>query len=178
MCGCPIKPNDFIYITNNMHAHTLASTSTDYSTAEDTSEATRDMDAKCLDAELTDFAISLAHYGLTNNGLLFTGYPVVGYQNKIQGSARCAFGPKDALLTACPWDPRIKGVFLQQTTVSIPLNRVKEFILDVQKLRDVNPKAFCGFELYNGVLMRYVKASSAYLGKPSDMLDFDFTYYR
>lgn len=131
-----------------------------------------------MNSRLTTSALSLARYGLTNNGLVFTGYPVIGYQNKMQASGGCAFGREDSLLTACPWDPRIKGSFFHQTTVSIPLDRVKEFILDIQKLRDIYPKALCGLELYDGILMRYVKESSAYLGKKSDMLDFDITYYR
>lgn len=55
---------------------------------------------------------------------------------------------------------------------------VKSFIDDIQKLIKSEPKALCGLELYNGILMRYVKASSAYLGKQEDSLDFDITYYR
>ncbi|XP_078151860.1 putative L-gulonolactone oxidase 6 [Carex rostrata] len=146
--------------------------------AEEASEAVKDANGKCVNSRLITSTLSLARYGLTNNGLVFTGYPVIGYQNKMQASGGCAFGREDSLLTACPWDPRIKGSFFHQTTVSIPLDRVKEFILDIQKLRDIYPKALCGLELYDGILMRYVKESSAYLGKKSDMLDFDITYYR
>ncbi|XP_078178340.1 L-gulonolactone oxidase 2-like [Carex rostrata] len=146
--------------------------------AEDTVEAAKNADGKCADSQVTASTLALAAYGLNNDGLLFTGYPVIGYQDKIQASGGCAFGSEDGLLTACPWDPRIKGTFFHQTAVSIALDKVKEFILDVQKLRDLKPSAFCGLEVYNGILMRYVKASSAYLGKQSDMVDFDITYYR
>ncbi|KOM47910.1 hypothetical protein LR48_Vigan07g161400 [Vigna angularis] len=55
---------------------------------------------------------------------------------------------------------------------------VKDFIEDVHKLVELEPKGLCGLDLYNGILMRYVKASNAYLGKQEDALDFDITYYR
>ncbi|KAJ3676142.1 hypothetical protein LUZ60_003554 [Juncus effusus] len=145
---------------------------------EETLETTKNAKGKCGDSQAATSAFSLIGYGLTNNGPLFTGYPVIGYQNKMQSASSCAFGAEDFLATACPWDPRIKGTFFYQTGVSVPLDRVGEFVSDFQKLRDLNPDASCGLELYDGVLVRYVKASSAYLGKQCDSVDFELTYYR
>ncbi|GAB4844654.1 Probable L-gulonolactone oxidase 6 [Ancistrocladus abbreviatus] len=145
---------------------------------EETQEARRDAEGKCVSAELLIDFLEVEAYGLTNNGLLFTGYPVVGYQNRLQASGTCLESPDNALITLCPWDPRVKGEFFFQTTFSISLSKVKAFIQDVQKLVALEPKSMCGTELYNGILMRYVKASSAYLGKQEDALDFDITYYR
>ncbi|XP_072985136.1 L-gulonolactone oxidase 2-like isoform X2 [Typha latifolia] len=146
--------------------------------AEEILEAAGTADVKCVNSKVTSSVLAIYGYGLKNNGLLFTGYPVVGYQNRMQSSGSCIYGPEDALLTACPWDPRVHGEFFHQTTISIALSKVKDFILDVQNLRDLNPRALCGIELYDGFLMRYVKASTAYLGKQQDVVDFDITYYR
>ncbi|KAH9731269.1 putative L-gulonolactone oxidase 6 [Citrus sinensis] len=115
---------------------------------------------------------------IRTTGIAFTGYPVIGHHNRLQSSGTCLDSPQDSLITACAWDPRIKGEFFHQTTFSIRLSVVKSFIDDIQKLIKLEPKALCGLELYNGILMRYVKASSAYLGKQEDSLDFDITYYR
>lgn len=71
-----------------------------------------------------------------------------------------------------------KGEFFHQSAFSIGLSKVNNFIEDIQKLIELEPKSMCVVELYNGILMRYVKASSAYLGKQEDGLDFDITYYR
>ncbi|KAL0414887.1 UNVERIFIED_CONTAM: putative L-gulonolactone oxidase 6 [Sesamum radiatum] len=114
---------------------------------------------------------------LRTTGILFTGYPVIGYQNRIQASGTCLDSLEDARITACPWDSRVRGLFFYQTTFSIG-SKVKKFIQDIQKLADLEPKSMCGLDLYNGILMRYVTASSAYLGKQEDGLDFDITYYR
>ena len=111
-------------------------------------------------------------------GIIFTGYPVIGYQHRLQASGTCLDSLHDARITACPWDPRVKGEFFHQTTLSVALSSVKSFIQDVQSLVKLEPRAMCGVELYNGILIRYVTASSAHLGKQEDAVDFDITYYR
>jgi L-gulonolactone oxidase len=151
--------------------------------AEDLSERAGNGSGKCLTSRLTHAALSSAGYGLARrSGALFTGYPVVGPQHRMQASGGCVTGPEDALLTACPWDPRVRASsFFHQTTFSLPLRRAAAFLQDVRRLRDLDPKALCGVELYDGVLMRYVKPSTAHLGKQpagEDMVDFDMTYYR
>lgn len=145
---------------------------------EESHEATNNARGKCTDSKTTASVLMTAAYGMTNNGILFTGYPVVGNHNRLQSSGTCLDSLEDWRLSACPWDPRVKGEFFHQTTFSIGLSNVKNFIQDVQKLRDLVPDALCGVELYNGILMRYVKASEAYLAKQEDGLDFDITYYR
>lgn len=112
------------------------------------------------------------------NRYIVYGLSVIGYQNHLQSSGSCLNSIEDALFTACPWDPRVKGEFFHQSAFSIGLSKVNNFIEDIQKLIELEPKSMCVVELYNGILMRYVKASSAYLGKQEDGLDFDITYYR
>ncbi|KAI3865782.1 hypothetical protein MKW92_045140 [Papaver armeniacum] len=146
--------------------------------SEETQEATGDVVGKCISARVTTFALRISRFGFTNDGNLFTGYPIVGYQNRLQASGSCIDGSSDALITSCPWDPRVKGTFYHQTAVNLPLSKVKNFVEDVQKLRDLVPQAFCSLELGSGVLMRYIKGSTAYLGATEDSMDFDFTYYR
>ncbi|XWS76817.1 hypothetical protein CRYUN_Cryun01aG0210000 [Craigia yunnanensis] len=147
-------------------------------TTEETQESLRDANGKCLSAKLVISTLQTAAYGLTNNGINFTGYPVTGFHDRLQSSGTCLDSLDDSLITACAWDPRIKGEFFQQTTFSIGLSVVKNFIEGLQKLVALEPKALCGLELYNGILLRYVKNSSAYLGKQEDAIDFDITYYR
>ncbi|RAL38408.1 hypothetical protein DM860_002386 [Cuscuta australis] len=146
--------------------------------AEENQEAINDANGKCILANTSTFVTKVAAYGFTNNGVIFTGYPIIGYQNRLQSSGTCLDSPNDGLLIACPWDPRVKGLFFHQTTFSVSLSKVKGFIQDVQKLVNLDPKALCGVELYNGILMRYVTSSGAYLGKQDDAIDFDITYYR
>ncbi|XP_020524196.1 probable L-gulonolactone oxidase 6 isoform X2 [Amborella trichopoda] len=146
--------------------------------SEETQELTRDADTKCTMAKLQVATLVNTGLGYKNNDVSFTSYPVIGSHHRLQASGGCLDSPRDALLSACPWDPRVKGEFFHQTTISIGLSNAKDFIIDVKMLRDMVPKGLCGVELYNGILMRYVKASSAYLGKQEDAIDVDITYYR
>ncbi|CAD6333590.1 unnamed protein product [Miscanthus lutarioriparius] len=151
-------------------------------------EAKRDDVARCAAAAGLATHFTTPNYGLTTtaDGLLPTvfGQTVVGYQNHIQSSGRCINGTEDdALLTAaasCPWDRRVaNGIFYFQAGITVPVSKVAGFIRDVQTLRDQNPAALCGFEVYGGILLRYVRSSStALLGKLEDSVDFDMTYYR
>ncbi|KAG8086654.1 hypothetical protein GUJ93_ZPchr0010g7722 [Zizania palustris] len=134
--------------------------------------------ARCLAARLPPLALELQAYGFTNDGNFFTGYPVVGFQHRIQASGSCINSPEDGLLSSCTWDPRIRGPFLYNSGFSVALSKAPAFVADMQRLRDLNPRAFCGIDFTLGILMRYVKASSAYLGKAEDCVDFDVTYYR
>ncbi|KAL1830303.1 hypothetical protein ACET3Z_008715 [Daucus carota] len=145
---------------------------------EEAEESKADADSKCRRAKLITSALRLSGYGFTNNGIIFTGYPVIGYHNRLQASGACLTGPENALITACPWDHRIKALFYHQTTFSIGLSKVPDFIRDVQKLVHLAPKSLCGVDLYDGILMRYVTRSNAFLGKQEDAVDFDITYYR
>ncbi|MCL7025005.1 hypothetical protein MKW94_029193 [Papaver nudicaule] len=147
--------------------------------SEDIQEATGDAYGKCTSARVFESALRISGFGFTNDGNLFTGYPIVGYQNRLQASGSCLDSSLlGDLITACVWDPRIKGTFYQVTSLSLPLSKVKKFIEDVQKLRDLVPQAFCSLELGNGILMRYKKCSDAYLSTQEDSVAFDLTYYR
>ncbi|KAF7091543.1 hypothetical protein CFC21_094111 [Triticum aestivum] len=131
--------------------------------------------ARCKAANATVSLFERAAYGFTNNGSVFTGYPVVGFQHRMQASGSCVDSPGN---TSCSWDPRTRGILLGNNGYSITLSRASAFIADMQQLRDRKPLAFCGIDAKLGILLRYVKASSAYLGKEEDSIDFDITYYR
>ncbi|KAI3707558.1 hypothetical protein L6452_26184 [Arctium lappa] len=145
---------------------------------EETQEFSHDDIAKCIQGGLTTTTLYNVAYGLTNDGIVFRGYPVVGYHNRLQASGRCLDNLNDKEIIVCPWDPRVKGLFYHQTAFSIGLSNVKFFIEDMQQLVNLVPNALCGLDLYNGILMRYVTRSNAYLGKQEDAVDFDITYYR
>ncbi|CAN4076484.1 unnamed protein product [Withania somnifera] len=129
--------------------------------------------------DLNAVRVSLGVLGVISQvRLAFTGYPVVGLHNRVQASGTCLDSLEDARITSCPWDPRVKGLFFHQTTFSISLSKVKGFIEDVQRLVVIEPRALCVLDLYDGIVIRYLTTSNAYLGEQEDALDFDITYYR
>ncbi|WVZ70088.1 LOW QUALITY PROTEIN: hypothetical protein U9M48_018785 [Paspalum notatum var. saurae] len=134
--------------------------------------------ARCLVARLPARKVEQEAYGFTNDGVSFTGYPVVGFQHRMQAHASNGSGGGGLLSGSCSWDPRIRAHFFYSSAFAVALSKAPAFVADVQRLRDQNPRAFCGLEGKLGVLMRYVRASSAYLGKPSDSVDFEIIYYR
>ena len=93
----------------------------------------------------------------------------------MEASGSCINGPKK---TFCSWDQREKGQSFYFTAFAIRLTLAKNFIQDVKKLIELEPKALCGTEVLGGLLIRYVKASKSYLGKPYDVADFDIKYFR
>lgn len=141
-------------------------------------EKTRNMNGKCIMASSFVEVKKLVANGLKNN-MIFTGYPVVGHQGKMQTSGSCLYSPTSNKNAACAWDPRINGLFFYETTAIFSVTKFRDFILDVKKLRDmVMPDSFCGVDIYNGFLIRFIKASEAYLGQNEDSVVLDFNYYR
>ncbi|KAF7062646.1 hypothetical protein CFC21_069221 [Triticum aestivum] len=120
----------------------------------------------------------VAEEHVENDGSSFTGYPVVGYQHRIQASGSCIDAKDNLLRSSCPWDPRVRSLFFYNTGFSVTLSKAPALVADMQRLRDLNPRALCSLDAKMGVLIRYVGASSAYLGKTEDSVNFDFTYYR
>ncbi|KAL0924329.1 hypothetical protein M5K25_005145 [Dendrobium thyrsiflorum] len=165
--------NDFIGFQANPTLTSMAVRAT-----EKALEESKNVKGKCAMAATVLAAKKLTANGLKNNDFIFSGYPVIGRQSKIQTSGSCLHSSPSNPLAMCSWDPRIKALLFYETTAIFPASNFKNFILDVKKLRDLNPQNFCGVDVYNGFLIRFIKASSAYLGQAEDSVVVDFNYYR
>ena len=148
--------------------------------AEELADATRNRQAKCIQALAQVTAIQLAGYGYHQNGEFFTGFPVIGHQNLIMAAGGCQRSPLPTFY--CAWDRRAKGLFFAEAGVILPLRNLRPFLADVRRLRELAPAgALCDIDLYTGFLMRFVKgASGAYLGttQEGDSVMLDFTFSR
>ncbi|XP_031499210.1 L-gulonolactone oxidase 5-like [Nymphaea colorata] len=148
---------------------------------EEEHEATMNTTGRCLIArERMKNTLSRGN-GLRNNigsPAGFTGYPVVGNHSNLQAAGSCLFDKENGLRTVCAWDPRIHGSFTHQMAFSISMANISNFIKDVKKLRNMAPDSFCGVDWYNGMQLRFIRASTAYVAKTSDCVEIDITYYR
>ncbi|OEL24033.1 L-gulonolactone oxidase 2 [Dichanthelium oligosanthes] len=85
--------------------------------------------ARCLMAWLPARKVKQEAFGFTNDdGVSFTGYPVVGFQHRIQAADACigSNGPAadDGLLSAsCSWDRRIRGQFFYNSGFGVALSK-------------------------------------------------------
>ncbi|XP_078153398.1 D-arabinono-1,4-lactone oxidase family protein [Carex rostrata] len=165
--------NDFIGFQS-----TLVVASTGVRAAEKALEKSRSTKGKCALAASEIAYKRLIGNGLKNNGITFLGYPVVGYQGKMQTSGSCLRSSTLDPLSMCAWDPRIKGLSFYESTAIFSASQFKNFIIDVKKLRDLKAENLCGIDMYNGILIRFIKQSEAYLGQTEDSVVIDFNYFR
>lgn len=175
------------------------------------SEETQNMEEVCeQEAEMINLRHSSGD-GLVNFGSTFIGYPVVGFNHKMQTAGGCEkeesspiitpigidfnehhthgdgiveeqvipLGVDDDKLVTCFWNPDVKGSLLFfDTAISIPSSTFKDAIIDIKKLRDINPKAMCTFAYIGGIWIRFLTTSKAYLGESTNSIVFEMTYYR
>lgn len=145
-------------------------------------ERARNVRGRCAAAAAEVAAKRLLGSGLRNDARvpLFAGFPVVGPQGRMQTSGSCARSGASDLLRACPWDPRFRGLFFYESTAFFsPAARFRAFVRDVKRLRDAaGAERLCGVDMYNGLMVRFVRASAAYLGQHEDSVVVDFNYYR
>lgn len=147
--------------------------------AEKLAEKARNAEAKCIMASTFLEFKKISANGLKSDGHIFTGYPVIGRQGRMQTSGSCLNSPESDKLNSCAWDPRVNGLFFYESTAIFAPSKFADFVRDVKKLRDVvGPASFCGADVYNGFLVRFVRKSEAYLGQDEDSVVVDFNYYR
>lgn len=89
-------------------------------------ENARNVDGKCALASTTVGYKKLIANGL-RNGLIFTGYPVIGRQGKMQTSGSCLYSAPSRTDLTCAWDPRIDGLFFLRVDRDIPCPKICRF---------------------------------------------------
>ncbi|GLJ25475.1 hypothetical protein SUGI_0487780 [Cryptomeria japonica] len=153
----------------------------------DTFQAEADVDAICnLIGNGTIQAAANGH-GFLNDGKRFTGYPVVGFNHRMQTSGKCEQIPKqkderctptqvlDKNATTCSWDRRVHTSLNFDVELRVPLSRFREAIVDVKKIRDLNPQRMCDFD---AIYFRSIKESEVYLGPSEDQVTMELLTYQ
>ncbi|XP_059076534.1 L-gulonolactone oxidase 3-like [Cryptomeria japonica] len=126
-------------------------------------------------------------YGFLNHEKVFTGYPVVGFNYRMQTSGECEQvpGQKDERCTptqildknetTCSWDRRVHTSLYFDVELRVPLSRFREAMKDVKKIRDLNPERMCDQTI---ISLRSIKKSEAYLGPTEDLVTMELITYR
>ncbi|KAE8669090.1 hypothetical protein F3Y22_tig00112259pilonHSYRG00060 [Hibiscus syriacus] len=104
------------------------------------SKSTKSVAGKCTLAATTLSYKKLIANGLKNNGQIFTGYPVVGRQDKMQTSGSCLYSSTTRIDASCAWDPRIKGLFFYESTAIFNVPKFGNFIKDSRRRLDIEIK--------------------------------------
>ncbi|KAH9323142.1 hypothetical protein KI387_017781, partial [Taxus chinensis] len=151
----------------------------------DTYQSTNDVDAICNLLESQTISSVAQGNGFVNDGVRFTGYPVIGYNHRMQSFGGCQGNgtsnnlkyPKhlDKNDTICLWDRRVHTNMNFDLELRVPMSRILNVIEDIKKLRDLNPQKLCDIA---DILIRSVKQSEAYLGPPEDVVAMDLRSYR
>ncbi|MCD9638087.1 L-gulonolactone oxidase 3 [Datura stramonium] len=141
---------------------------------------TRNVGGKCTMASSFVAYKKLIANGFKNNKLIFTAYPVVGHQAKMQTAGSCLYSSPIDITSTCAWDPRINGLFFYESTAKFPASKFGAFIRDLKKLRDLVKPECCVELTCTTISLRFIKAkaSAAYLGQDEDSVVVDFNYYR
>nr|ABK24851.1 unknown [Picea sitchensis] len=157
-------------------------------------DSTRDSELLCNLSETGMNARAPSGAGFLNHIVKgFTGYPVIGFNHLMQATGGCQdYSHKqepnpnlcspdrilDTNQSICSWDRRVAGLKGYDDEIYVPLSRVEEAIIDIKRIRDLNPQALCELEVVEGITMRSVKKSEAYLGHSEDVITFEFEYLR
>ncbi|GLJ49583.1 hypothetical protein SUGI_1051650 [Cryptomeria japonica] len=166
----------------------------DSGTTLNTIESTQDTKLLCnLTGQIMTARVSTGAGFLNSESQGFVKYPVIGWNNRMQATGGCQDyfhkqepNPKictphkilDKNESICSWDRRVDGVRGFDVEIYVPLKNAKHAIMDVKKIRDLNPHALCELEFLEGMSMRSVKKSEAYLGHSEDVITFEFEYLR
>ncbi|GLJ25468.1 hypothetical protein SUGI_0487600 [Cryptomeria japonica] len=153
----------------------------------DSIQAEADVDAICNLVGNQTIEAAVNGSGYLNEGKRFTGYPVVGFDHRMQASGECEEAPKqkdknciptqnlDRNESTCNWDRRVHTSLYFDVELRVPLSSFGEAIVDVKKIRDLNPQRMCD---QDKIYIRSIKKSEVYLGPSEDQVAMDIVTYR
>ncbi|KAH9287904.1 hypothetical protein KI387_032021, partial [Taxus chinensis] len=125
---------------------------------EETNKAKEDVDAMCNALEEATIAAVDNGSGFFNDQNIFKGYPVVGFNHRMQTSGGCEgthpgheYNPEictptqilDKIEIACSSDCRLHTNLYFDVELRLPLSQIWEVINDLKKLRSFDPVKFC-----------------------------------